>query len=199
MTHDHRLFAAFCDWISRREGQAQHRTREMVVSPLRGRVLELGLGVGTNWKYLNHSVEYAGIDPDRHMLRRAAQYSSAGARSWPIVQARAEQLPFADGAFDAVLATLTFCTVDDVPKALAEVRRVLKPDGKFHFWEHVRPAGRTRGVLLDAVAPVWRRVGAGCHPNRDTQAAIESAGFSLLELRSSQMGPLPVIAGVASP
>jgi len=153
--------------------------------------------VGTNWRYLPNDVDYVGIDPDPYMIARARRHARRQGREVELHQVPAEALPFPDDSFDAVFTTFTLCTIDDVPGALAEVRRVLKPGGEFRFFEHVRPSGRTLGRVFDVVTPAWRRIGAGCRPNRDTAAAIALAGFEIRKLRRERMGALPVIGGIA--
>lgn len=197
MARGHRWFAALWDRLSRHEGPQQRTARRDVAQGVRGRVLELGVGVGTNWRYLPDDVDYVGIDPDPYMIRRAQRHAKQQGREVELHQVAAEDLPFPDGSFDTVFTTLTLCTIEDVPQALAEVRRVLKPGGEFRFFEHVRPSGRKVGRVFDLVTPAWRRIGAGCRPNRDTAAAVASAGFEIRELRRERMGPLPVIRGVA--
>lgn len=133
------------------------------------------------------------------MIARARRHAKELGREVELHQVAAEKLPFPDHSFETVFTTLTFCTIEDVPQALAEVRRVLKPGGEFRFWEHVRPRGRDGGRAFDLITPIWRRVGAGCYPNRDTAAAIARAGFDVGELERERMGPLPTIRGVAVP
>ena len=107
-------------------------------------------------------------------------------------------LPFAGAAFDAVVATLVLCTVADPARALAEVRRVLEPGGEFRFIEHVRADGWI-GRVHDVITPIWRRIGAGCHPNRRTVEAIAAAGFEIVEPRARRLPAMPLILGVARP
>jgi SAM-dependent methyltransferase len=95
----------------------------------------------------------------------------------PLVRARAEALPFHDGAFDTVVNGLVFCSVSDPPRGLAEVRRVLRPGGVLRMLEHVRASGRVAAWLQDRTQPVWTWFTGGCHPNRDTEAAVAAAGF----------------------
>jgi SAM-dependent methyltransferase len=96
-----------------------------------------------------------------------------------------------------VVCTLVLCTVDDRARALAEARRVLRPDGTLRFSEHVRGGGPA-GRVHDLVTPVWRRVTPGCHPNRRTAGAIAAAGFALQRFERGRLMPgLPLIAGVA--
>jgi len=93
-------------------------------------------------------------------------------------------------SFDAVVASLVLCSVSDVPGGLAELRRVLKPDGELRFFEHVRSDKPWFGLLEDAITPLWSRVGGGCHPNRDTAAAIRAAGFEMQTLDRFSYAPL---------
>ena len=99
-----------------------------------------------------------------------------------IVEAPAEDLPVDDAAVDTVVATLVFCSVTAPTASLAEVRRVLRPGGWLLFFEHVRSDDPSVAKRQDRVVPVSRRLGGGCHPNRDTVAAIRAAGFQTEEL-----------------
>jgi ubiquinone/menaquinone biosynthesis C-methylase UbiE len=193
----HKRFAAFWDWASRHETEADRRARRAVMSGADGAVLELGVGVGTNWQYLPEGVDYVAIDPDPYMLRRARKHAAQQGRDVKLHQVAAELLPFPDDSFDTVVATLTFCSVEDVQQSLSEVRRVLKPGGEFRFWEHVRPEGRVTGKLFDLITPLWRRIGAGCHPNRRTADELQRAEFELVSFKRGHHGPTPTIIGSA--
>jgi ubiquinone/menaquinone biosynthesis C-methylase UbiE len=107
-----------------------------------------------------------------------------------VVAGHATALPVDDASFDAAVASLVLCSVPDVPTALAELRRVLKPGGELRFFEHVRSDKLWFGLLEDAITPLWSRVGGGCHPNRDTAAAIRAAGFDIEELGRIYYAPL---------
>lgn len=120
-----------------------------------------------------------------------------------VVEAPAERLPFPDDSFDTVVCTLVLCTVDDPDRAIAEVRRVLKPGGRLLLIEHVRSHDPRIARWQDRVTPLWKRIGHGCHPNRDTAAALARAGF-VLELEAWRLPKAPKIArpaieGVAIP
>ncbi len=137
-----------------------------------GRTLDLGTGTGRNLPLLGGGARPIGVDPHLDSLRRAL----CRAPGVPLVVARAEALPFRDGAFETVLSGLVLCSVGDPAAALAEVRRVLSPGGALRLLEHVR-AGGLHGAIQDTVQPAWTWFTGGCHPNRETEQAVEAAGF----------------------
>jgi len=159
-------------------GVAAHR--HTLLEGLDGRVCEVGSGQGLNFAHYPAAVTgVVAVEPDV-TLRRAAR-GTAGSAPVPValVAGEAEALPLADASCDAVVACLVLCSVADQPRALAEARRVLRPDGRLVFYEHVRSGHRLAGGLEDLVAPLWSRLAGGCHPNRDTAAAISAAGFTI--------------------
>ena len=192
----HRIFATAWDWKSRHEGRTETTLRREVASGLMGSVLELGYGVGSNWPFLPGGVSYTGIERDQFMRARAKRHRPPGSTP-ALVGGDAERLPFADGIFDSVIATLVFCTIADPAKAMSEALRVLRPGGQFRFFEHVRAENRFGRGAQDVLTPVWRRLGAGCRPNRDTVATVVDAGFEVVSLRSLHHGPLPMVVGMA--
>jgi ubiquinone/menaquinone biosynthesis C-methylase UbiE len=97
----------------------------------------------------------------------------------PLILARAEALPFRAGVFDTVVSGLVFCSVADPRRGLAEVRRVLRPGGTLRMLEHVRSVHPWKARIQDRIQPFWTRLMGGCHPNRDTERAVEAAGFRL--------------------
>jgi ubiquinone/menaquinone biosynthesis C-methylase UbiE len=97
----------------------------------------------------------------------------------PLVQARAEALPFRDGAFVTVVSGLVLCSVTDPLRALDEVRRVLQPGGQLRMLEHVRSTTPWRARLQDRLQPWWTLLTGGCHPNRETERLVERAGFTI--------------------
>jgi ubiquinone/menaquinone biosynthesis C-methylase UbiE len=150
------------------------RWRSWLTSGVRsGRVLDLGCGTGRNLPLFGSGVGAVGADPCHESLLKARRR----APGVPLVRARAEALPFRDGVFDTVVSGLVFCSVSDVPRGLAEVRRVLKPSGVLRMLEHVRASGRVAAWLQDRTQPAWTWFTGGCHPNRDTETAVAAAGF----------------------
>lgn len=193
-------FAAACDFVTGRLGDGRlGPLRSEVVGTAGGRVLEVGVGTGANFGHYPEGASVVAVDPDIFMLRRARRRARSLGRDAALILAAAEALPFPDQTFDTVVATLVFCSVADVSRSLAEVRRVLRPDGTFRFIEHVRAADGLLGKLQDAATPVWRRVAGNCHLNRRTVEAIEAAGFELVWLEEHRLAVMPLVAGLARP
>jgi ubiquinone/menaquinone biosynthesis C-methylase UbiE len=171
------------------------RRRIVVAGAAEGRVLDLGAGNALNFECCGRAAAVVGVEPDPYMLRRARPRRAAAAVPAALVQAPAEALPFADAVFDTVLATFVLCTVADPAAALREARRVLRPGGALRFLEHVRAPSARLAAFQDWVQPLWSRLFAGCHPNRDTLAVIRAHGFTVETLETAQRGLL--IQGLA--
>ncbi|TVP55690.1 MAG: class I SAM-dependent methyltransferase [Gemmatimonadales bacterium] len=139
------------------------------------RWLEVGCGTGRNLPHYPDEVRVIGLDPDRTVLRAARRR----APSVPLVQARAEALPFRDGAFPVVVSSLVFCSVDDPDAGLDEVARVLESGGTLRMLEHVRPRSRVGARLARLVQPFWTVVAGGCRPDRDTESTVRASGFRI--------------------
>ncbi len=173
------------------------RIRQAVVGPASGQVLEIGAGTGANLHYYNRSVRQITLtEPDPYMLWQAAE-KAKGLAHLRLVQCPAENLPFADGAFDTVVVTLALCTVADQAAAFAEMQRVLKPGGTVRFLEHVRSTSVWAARLQDRLTPLWCRCAAGCHLNRPTAETMQTMGFEIVELQRKPLPLLPLIFGIA--
>jgi len=144
-----------------------------------GRVLEIGAGTGLNFAFYPEHAEVVATEPDPHMLRRAEP--RAAEHGVDLRAAPAEHLPFPDGAFDTVVSTGVFCSVDDPGGALAEVRRVLRPGGQLRFSEHVRAERPLRRFMQRTLDPIHRLV-FRCHIGRDTLKTMREAGFEIEDL-----------------
>jgi len=157
-------------------------------------VLEIGAGTGFNLEHYPDSVgELVITEPAAGMLRLAVRRAAAGDLRVQAVQASAEALPFEDGSFDTVVSTLVLCSVRDQDRTLAEIRRVLRPDGRFLFVEHVRSEEPGLARWQDRLERPWGVVAFGCHPNRATLARVEPAGFELESVEHWTMPSSPPI------
>jgi SAM-dependent methyltransferase len=165
-------------------------------------VIEIGAGTGANLRHYPPVERLLAFEPDPAMRRRMRPRAQGPAFPVEVGDAPAEDLPVGDDTADTVVCVLVLCSVADPARALAEARRVLRPGGRLLFLEHVRGEGR-RARWQDRAVPIWRRIGAGCHPNRDSVGAIEAAGFAIEELRvhdEEVPGPAltrPVVVGRA--
>jgi ubiquinone/menaquinone biosynthesis C-methylase UbiE len=161
-------------------GATEHRRR--LLAGLRGRVIEVGAGHGLNFAHYPPAVrEVIAIEPEP-TLRAAAEHA-ARTTTVPVqvLPGVADGLPLPDASVDAAVASLVLCSVPDPRCALAEIRRVLKPEGELRFYEHVIPNCQPRRALLQIAdnSGLWPRIAGGCHPARDTTTAIEQAGFDI--------------------
>ncbi|MGH8880486.1 MAG: methyltransferase domain-containing protein [Stackebrandtia sp.] len=175
--------------------------RRPSLNDLAGTVLEIGAGRGANFERFAEGIDWIGLEPKRRRrtaLRAAAiAYGHGHGHAPKILAAPAEAIPLADGCVDAVASTIVLCSVRDLDASLAEVIRVLRPGGRFVFFEHVAAPPGTRTHRWQRVwAPVSRRVDNGCDPARDIAAAIRSAGFARVALDTFRQ-PMPF--GLAVP
>ncbi|HTE83761.1 MAG TPA: class I SAM-dependent methyltransferase [Dehalococcoidia bacterium] len=196
----HRCFAALHDRFSAPMERRVLIPLRQRFGDLRGEVLEIGVGTGANLPHYSPSAHVTGIEPDPFMLKRARErLAQLHAANIDLRLASAELLPFPDQSFDPVVSTLVLCTVPNPSRALAEIRRVLKPNGTFDFIEHVRGEGRL-GRFQVLIRPLWERLGAGCQLNCRTGESIEAAGFSVkqIEVKRIQLG-IPLLVGTAEP
>lgn len=200
----HPVFAAVYDRMNRPlERRLLGPRRVQLLAELSGEVLEIGAGTGASLPHYRRASRVVLTEPDPAMRRRLTDRLADAAVPVELADASAQALPYPDGRFDAVVATLVLCTVPDLDQVLAEARRVLRPGGRLVVLEHVRGQGRL-AQWQDRVTPLWTRIAAGCHPNRDIRAAIERAGFTFEQLEESQPLPpwlptSPLLQGVARP
>ena len=165
--------------------------KRKLLAHARGRVLEIGIGTGLSLPHYPDVDELVGVDPSEPMLGRARRRAEELGREVTLVNAPAEALPFPDDSFDTVVTLAVLCSVDDQAGALAEIGRVLRPGGRFIFVEHVRSDDPALARRQDRYARPWGWLTCGCHPNRDTLAAIEAAGFDVVQLEREQRPEIP--------
>ncbi|MFK4146028.1 class I SAM-dependent methyltransferase [Streptomyces sp. NPDC004065] len=157
------------------------RVRRRLLTGLSGRVIEIGAGNGLNFAHYPGTVaEVVAIEPERLLRQRAVEAALRADVPVDVVPGCAEALPVKSEGFDAVVLALVLCSVRDLPRALGEVRRVLRPGGEVRFFEHGRGGGRAMRVTQRALdRTVWPLVSGGCHLARDPVAALRDAGFEL--------------------
>lgn len=189
-----RAFSAMYDRCMRGTEEAGlGEMRRELLADASGRTLELGAGTGANLDLYPGSVtELVLSEPDPHMVRKLGERLT-GRDEVELVQAPAESLPFEDGSFDTVVITLVLCTAPDPSGVLAEVARVLRPGGRLLFLEHVRSENERLARWQDRLERPWRFLGDGCHPNRDTVAAIDASPLELGDLSRTALPKAPPI------
>jgi ubiquinone/menaquinone biosynthesis C-methylase UbiE len=158
--------------------------RKKTLEPARGGVLEIGFGTGLNLPHYPPQVtKLTVIEPERMLVSRVARRIAEA--HMPVEQFRLDasrRLPFDDNSFDSVVTTLTLCSIADLAPALAEIRRVLKPEGPYVFLEHGRSDNPRIAKRQDFFNPVQRIVGCGCNMNRPIDRLVKDAGFEIVTL-----------------
>ncbi|WP_273275571.1 class I SAM-dependent methyltransferase [Maribacter polysiphoniae] len=165
--------------------QSSSMLQRMKVIPLAtGNVLEIGIGSGLNLPiYNSENVKHlTAIDPSKELWVKNIIDTKNLPFEFAFTQAFAENIPEEDNKFDTVVITYALCTISDTNKALAEVRRVLKPNGKLIFCEHGKAPDRVIQKWQNLINPLWKNIGGGCNLNRDIPFIIEENGFKINDL-----------------
>ncbi|HLY95133.1 MAG TPA: class I SAM-dependent methyltransferase [Gaiellaceae bacterium] len=186
------IFAAMYDPMSRGSEEAGLRDlRRGLLAGAGGSVLEIGAGTGANLAHYDGRVEsLVFTEPEPAMLRRLQKKAREEAPLAKILRAPAEDLPFEDDSFDTVVSTLVLCGVDDQTRALREIRRVLRPGGRFLFLEHVRSDDPALARFQDRMN--WlNRIVVDCDCNRPTLSTIKATNFTIAELEQTEMPKAP--------
>jgi ubiquinone/menaquinone biosynthesis C-methylase UbiE len=171
------------------------RLRGAWVPQARGEVLEVGIGSGLNLPFYSSEVARVyGIEPSVALEEMARRRAAVGRTKVEFLSQSAEEvLPLADKSVDTIVMTWTLCSIPDAPRALAQMKRVLKADGRLLFIEHGRSPDARVVAWQDRLTPVWKKIGGGCHLNRKIDELLTTAGFVIAELKTSYLpGPRPM-------
>ena len=192
MTLRSRLFAMTYDRQMVKVDNAGLRAqREGLLAEASGQVVEIGAGTGNNLAFYGAAVDTLTMtEPEIPMLRRLERNVRERASAAKVLRAPAEDLPFADDSFDVAVSVLVLCGVDDQPRALRELRRVLRPDGVLLFIEHVRSGDPKIAQLQDRINPINRFL-VGCECNRPTLDSINAAGFEVTRAEHTEAKNVP--------
>ena len=181
------------------------KQRRKVVPRATGRVLEVGMGPGLNLPFYDRAaVELVwGLEPSEGMRRKAAPALAATDLDVRWLDLPGEEIPLDDDSADTIVLTYTLCSIADWERALAQMRRVLKPEGQLLFSEHGEAPDESVRKWQHRVDPVWTRLAGGCHITRPIPKLIESAGFELVEVESGYLPGAKIASyhswGVAQP
>jgi SAM-dependent methyltransferase len=185
------------DWVKPRfQDLAMRQMNPLRLETIReaeGEVLEVGFGTGLNLAYYGPAVKtLVGLDP-LDVADVDAVQARIRAAEFPIERRslRADGgLPFDAGRFDTIVTTWTLCSIPEVGRALREMRRVLRPEGRYVFIEHGRADAESTAHWQDRVNPIWNRLCDGCNINRKIDRLVEEGGFELVRLdRFRAKGP----------
>lgn len=170
--------------------------RARVCSTLSGDVVEVGFGTGLNAPHYPESVHrIAAVEPSALCMRIAEPRIVATSARVELAGLTGEKLDLPSEEFDAALSTWTLCTIPDVDAALGEIRRVLKPEGRFHFVEHGRAPDAEVARWQTRIEPPWKRVAGGCHVSRAISQLMERAGFQIDDVRTYYINGEPKVFG----
>lgn len=192
------LFARYFDRCgARNEERGNRELRRELLAGLSGQVMEVGAGTGLNFPHYPDSVrELVAVEPEPYLRGRAVEAAAAAPVPVRVTDGTAAELPAADAEFDAVVVSGLLCSVADVPAALAEFGRVLRPGGQLRFYEHVRSRDPVFARFQQAADVLWPHLMGGCHPQRHTLAAIGRV-FSIEACRGFRFPQSAVFSPVA--
>lgn len=194
------VFARLLVAMRRHEPPEEVEHRRELLAGVAGRVVDLGAGDGANFAHFPAGVtEVLAVEPEPYLRERARRNAARAPVPVRVIDALADRLPLDDGSVDAAVACLVLCSVPDQAAALRELHRVIRPGGRLYFYEHVIAERRgLAGVqrLLER-SGVWPFFAGGCHPARDTVAAIGAAGFDIERCRGFTFKPCPILLPVA--
>ena len=160
------------------------KQRMKIIPMARGRVLEIGIGSGLNFKYYNDITEVFAVEPDGVLLEKAKVRAQQNNISLNIQQISAEKLPFEDNFFDTVISTYTMCSIANLSLALNEIKRVLKKEGKLIFSEHGKAPDVNIYNWQKRLNPIQKRIAGGCQLDVNIPVVIKDSGFETLSFDS---------------
>lgn len=202
-----RCFAAFMAHGDGTQERLYGDRKRDLFADVRGTVVEIGPGTGVNLPYLPEHVRWIGVEPNPHMHPYVREKADDLGRDVELYAATLQDLALETASVDTVISTLVLCSVPDLDATLEEVHRVLAPGGRFVFLEHVAaPSGSLLRGVQRGIKPIWRALGDGCRPDRETGAALQRAGFDAVTYERFPVAPSfppfsiikPHIAGVAT-
>ncbi len=190
-----KYFSSLYDQLMRFLEEPYLRVRRgRLLSGLRGRVLEIGIGTGVNFQYYPSEVEVIGIEPSANMMTQALEKMDKCGIAPQIAlhqigwEDEALEAMIAPGSLDHIVCTLVMCTIPEPERALHRFENWLKPGGQLILLEHIRARRRWLGSVQDWLTPAWRRVAGGCHLNRPTDEWVKAHGFELVREERFRLG-----------
>ena len=168
--------------------------KRRLFSPVRGHVLEIGPGTGPNLRYFDKSIQWTGLEYNPKMRRYLEKEAKRVGLDVNLIDGSALDIPLPDASVDVVVGTLVLCSVPCQKTVLDEVRRVLKPGGKYLFVEHVAAEpGTWKAVVQRLIKPVWRCCADGCCIDRRTWITLDEGPFDQVEIERFDL-KFPVVS-----
>ncbi len=189
-----RLFAKYYDRMAAAaEAGGLRAWREELLQHAKGVVVEVGAGTGLNLSCYGPEVTSLVLtEPDRHMrVELEKRVLELEREDVDLVDAGADDLPFADESVDCVVCTLVLCSVPDLDAAVRELLRVLKPGGCLIFLEHIACDGGWPLLKQRILNPIQQVIAAGCRVTRRTGDALAAQGFILNDVSEGSMPKVP--------
>lgn len=187
--YEESVFPHLNNWVTSKFKQY----REELICNSHGEVLEIGFGSGLNLPFYNDQVsKIHALEPSKGMIENMKFQD----KRVDIINASAEQIPLQDNSIDTVVSFLVLCTVNDLVKSLSEIKRVLKPNGKLLFFEHVNHQRGLKRSIFNGINPIWKPLACGCNLNRDTINSIEQL-LSIKDIKKLNLSGLPILYGTA--
>lgn len=188
------IFPRIMHWSMSRPGLAEER--RIALAGVSGDVLEIGFGSGLNLPYYPTDVrKLTAVDANTGTLALASRQLEQSAIEVEHFVLSSERLPMADASFDSVVSTFTLCSIADVASALREVRRVLRPGGRYFFLEHGLSSEPNVARWQHRCSPVTRWLGEGCHLDRPIRRLVEAAGFQVVQCDEHELPSMGKLGG----
>jgi ubiquinone/menaquinone biosynthesis C-methylase UbiE len=188
------VFPRIMHWSMSRPGLADERRRAL--AGVCGDVLEIGFGSGLNLPHYPPQVlKITAVDCNAGTLRLAARQLEQSPIDVAHIVGSSERLPTPNGSFDSVVSAFTLCSIRDVAAALREVRRVLRPGGRYFFLEHGLSSEPKIARWQHRCTPITRWLGEGCHLDRPIRRLVEAAGFQTMHCEEHELPSLGKLGG----
>lgn len=193
--YSNHIFPRLLEWaLGNRDSQEQ---RKITLARASGKVLEIGFGTGLNLPFYPANISSLTALDSENFLPDLVQRRIALA---PFKVERVQldaggKIPFEDHCFETVVTTWTLCSIANVDGALSEIRRVLKPDGKYLFCEHGRSDDEKTAQWQDRLNPVQKIIGCGCNMNRPIDRIVNNSGLKIAELERYLIKDAPRMLG----
>ncbi len=184
------ILPTYLNWAMNTARRAPNRAD--VVGGAESTVLEVGFGSGLNIPFYKNITKLYALDTSSELVHIAQEKFRSVPFPIEYVVASAEKIPLPDNSVDCVVSTWSLCSIPDPARALAEIKRVLKPGGQFRFIEHGKSPSHFIAKLQNVLTPVSKTLAGGCHLNRDIEKLIRDVGFEMQQLEKIRSKGAPL-------